>query len=704
MPASAERPCARFVACVATVAFVVGGAAAQAPAVPEWTGFERILWLHGGPPRDAALFDTVRALGFTAVSVAAEEDASVPARHGLRFYRDQIAGKGVLELRDAEWLDCQKAYQEHRRRDALQRPACLASDAARAALDETTARRLAAVQAHGPIAVSLGDEISVTRRGNPLDFCFGEDCLRAFQRFAAAAHGDVDRINREWGTEFAALDQVRPLTTDEVRERALITGALPGGLAVWHDHLRFKEQQLAAAVARVAAMVDAALPGVPRGLTGMQPPAAFGGHDYRLLLPDATFYEVYDIGGARDLAMCLAPRGARQVRTLFADEWARALMPARVFDLVAHGMSGIIIWSAGDAIAPAGEPTAFGLAVRNAFAALGAAAAAAAGSELLRDPVWLVESQASVRAHWMLDSAADGGSWLRRLSSYEAEHSTSQAARHSWTKVFEDLGLQPRWVLVEQLAERLQVAPPRLVVLPALLALSDAQAAAIESYVAAGGTVLADHGTGVYDERLRPRRQGVLDEVFGLHERSARLADLSVRGGRADAARLASGVGVAEPRLRGALGEPHGENHVHFEHRHGDGRAVYFNLAVCEYGRLRLDPDAVAAARDLRARVRRVTRDAGVRPPVEVVGDGLPTLIERTRLRTADGRMLVAVRINALDEPAQMAAIVARGPRPVRLHFPEPVDATDLVSGEELRGRVLATRLPPLTGLLLEIR
>ena len=43
--------------------------AAVAPPRPFPT-FEKILWLHGGPARDARFFEHVRRLGFTAVSVS----------------------------------------------------------------------------------------------------------------------------------------------------------------------------------------------------------------------------------------------------------------------------------------------------------------------------------------------------------------------------------------------------------------------------------------------------------------------------------------------------------------------------------------------------------------------------------------------------------------------------------------------------------
>jgi hypothetical protein len=114
-------------------------------------------------------------------------------------------------------------------------------------------------------------------------------------------------------------------------------------------------------------------------------------------------------------------------------------------------------------------------------------------------PIVLVESQTSVRAHWMLDSSADGDSWIRRLSSYEGEHGTSIATRASWCRLFEDLGFQVRFVTEAALPVTLATDRPRLVVLPAQLSLGDATATALTSYVEGGGHLLADWGAGIYD-------------------------------------------------------------------------------------------------------------------------------------------------------------------------------------------------------------
>ena len=134
--------------------------------------------------------------------------------------------------------------------------------------------------------------------------------------------------------------------------------------------------------------------------TGIQPPSAYGGHDYRRLLPVQSFYEAYDIGGARDLAMSLAHPSARQVMTLFppGEDQPAEMTRARIADALAHGLWGVVVWSAGEVFRRALEPSAWGAELARGFAEFKTVGEAFAGAELSRSDVWLVESQASVRA------------------------------------------------------------------------------------------------------------------------------------------------------------------------------------------------------------------------------------------------------------------------------------------------------------------
>lgn len=690
------------------VAQAAPGAAPKGVEEPRARGFQRILWMHGGPAPSAELFAAVRQLGFDAVQVSGGAPTQLPGQYGLRYYHDQLCGKGVLELRAAQYEPLVAAYSRDRNAAVLQRPNCLSSLDTLTGLIETARVRLDTTLPTHPLAISLGDEISITRHANPLDLCVAPDSLRGFRKFLEARYGTVERLNQAWGTDFDVFARVLPFSADAIRQRELGGARLPRNLAPWAAHREFMDGELARVVWCLTEQVKRRAGGLPCGLTGLQQPSAYGGHDFARLLPNLTLFEAYDHGAARDLAMCLAPPEALQLATLFAPKSGEPpqLVLARLADMVAHGIWGVVVWSSGEVFRADRRPSTFGGAVAKAFRELARPAAAFAGARLRRGPVWIVESQPSVRAWWMLDSRRDGATWIKRLSSHEREHSTSMAARYGWVRLIEDLGQQARLVAVDRLAAELRREPPRVLVLAATIALSDAAAAAIRRYVAAGGVLVADHTPGLYDDRLRLRDQPVLDSLFGVAGRSLDLDALRFDQGRPfDDARLASGAAAAERGLSAALSEPASGFHVQMERSHGRGKTVYLNLSVAEYGHVRLDPRRVAVALDLRRRVRHVLRQAGVQPPVVLRAEGMPTCLERIVLKARDGRDLLAIRVNALESPAILAELGKRSPAKLTAVFPTRVALVDQVTGTVLAPAARhELRFDPWRGLFLEVR
>lgn len=682
------------------------GALAQAP-VPAPEKFSCVLW-SGDQARGIA---RAQALGCDALQLGRGADPGPLRAAGLGFYLDQPIGKGLLELRDEEWRPLAQAYEALRDPTTLIRPKCFATQGVLDAAVTAAAAEVARVAGPDLRFVALADEASATRHDAPLDTCACAACRADFVAFLRRRVGSLDAVNAALGTQYAAFEDVLPVSTDQVRRRELGETTLPADLRAFVLRQQFVAQQFADAVGHIAGAVAAAAPGVPVGLTGLQVPAAFGGNDYARLLPKLTLLEPYDNGGARELAASLGRADAHRYATLFPppepeDKGPRPNTVQHVrhalVDAAAHGLAGVVVWNDETVFDAKDQPTSFGAALRDELQQLRPILDACAGARVEAGPVWMLESQPSVALWWMLDSAKDGMTWVRRLASYERTHSTSQAARRAWLRLLGDLGHQPRFVAEDDLATRLLQERPRCLVLPASIALADRTAQAIDTYVRNGGTVLADHSTGLYDEQGLRRAAGALDELFGIGERSLRWDDLLVREGQA-LRRLDARLPAAERGVRGRLGERRDDTTVFLEQRHGRGRAVYLNAPVVGYVQARLDERAVGFAFELRRRVRAVLQEAGVEPPCDVRGEGLPTCIERVPLRLRDGRAVLAIRIEAKDRPALLARLADQGKRRIEVSFARE-RTLRMLDGREL-GRAVNFDLPfdPFGALFLEV-
>src|SRR5205814_7483852 len=98
-----------------------------------------------------------------------------------------------------------------------------------------------------------------------------------------------------------------------------------------------------------------------------------------------------------------------------------------------------------------------------------------------RDPVYFHYSQPSIEVDWLLESTVDGSTWLRRFSSYEAEHNQMAKSRNGWLKAFQDLGYSPRFLSGDQLVS-LRMTGPAILVLPTAWALSNAEIDAVQRF------------------------------------------------------------------------------------------------------------------------------------------------------------------------------------------------------------------------------
>ena len=481
------RICTQFL----LISILAAMARGDAPPV-AWKSYQVWLWTFGDRRLDEAFLKGLRPLGITGINREGRASAGIVARSGMTFYVGHAVGKGYLHLRRQQFQPHWDRYWKTRDARHLNRPACLRDPAVLEAMKARLAKSVSAQNSHRPLAYSLDDEISLTRRVTPLDFCFCPHCLEGFRAWLKTRYGSLDRLNDRWRTAFKQWEEVVPLTADEIKNRERLMPLKRWVLEPWADHRSFMDQVLADTLAMLRSEARRLDVAVPVGFLGGQAPAPYGGYDWGRLLESVDWVEAYDQGGAMEVIRGLGPDVLR-VRTYFRAGKGEGLNRHRLWKYFAHGDRGAILWSDREILNKEGDPTPYARGLLPTLNAL----TSPDGSRILglpvaHDPIAVYYSQASLRVSWMLDSRADGRTWMKRFGSYEVKHSSLYKRRRAWHRYLEDAGVQYRYVDARDVMQGRGLEDVRLVVLPGIQVMEPEEVRHLKAFLERGGLILAD--------------------------------------------------------------------------------------------------------------------------------------------------------------------------------------------------------------------
>ena len=530
--------------------------AADATALRPWPEYRTIMWVgksaYRKPEKIPLFFERMRELGINAVTLHADAANQPALAQHFPFYVENIVNRGLClkfnsNVRD--WDKFIRGWMEGGRPDtalvrdySLDDPSWLGS-----------ARRqmqAAARQAgeHGPLAYDIRDELSTTISANPFDYDFGPASLAGFRVWLKTQYADLAALNAEWETQFAAWDEVRPFTTDQIKQRMATrsTGSGQSGAAAlqpgvdwaalrrvkfdaaqarqeptrwnfapWADFRTYMDIALSRALGELRAAARAVDPQTPVGIEGTQMPSAFGGYDLWRLAQVLDWVEPYDIGGAREIFGSFMP-GKPILTTVFEKETRTA--QRRLWHLLLEGDRGCIIWWSEDCLdwasddyAPTAKARALAPVLHELQSPLGQLFLQARRET---DPIYFVYSQPSLQVDWLLESIPDGASWPRRFSSFEANHNQLARRRVGWLKLCQDLGYTPQFIAAERLSELARGGPKGAALLVAdALALAEGEARAVAELARAGAAVMGNGPIAAFDEHGRLRRESATPSV-----------------------------------------------------------------------------------------------------------------------------------------------------------------------------------------------
>ncbi|KPK41841.1 MAG: hypothetical protein AMK72_14860, partial [Planctomycetes bacterium SM23_25] len=527
---------ARFVAVAAGLAMASPVAAGQwtagADGMPEkvpfvrpkaeWDRFLILVWQYKtSAMEDLALYREGGFRGFHIDRGAGAKDrVAFAARENMPYYVDHAADKGYLHLTDRTGVG-----QVLRRKDLIARPYSLA-DPKTMDLVKGHLRRNVSVTKAGPVvAYAFDDEISLGCFNSPAEVDASPLSVAAYRKWLKNTYGSIGQLNAAWGTAYKDFAEAQPVSFEDVRGAHTRPPFARWNLSRWMDWRTYMDTQFADCLAELARYTNSLDPATPAGFVGGQQPSVYGGHDYARIARAVQFIEAYDIGGTCEILRSLWrwPERRPYVQTWFSTGDARRDAWFLWYYLV-HGNRGVIAWPdrggswfhfKGGGLAP--------------FIKENADTLREVQGEVSRpildpdarfdaDPIAVFYSHPSIQASWAMDAVTHRGTWPNRSSSLDNTCQTLGRNRLAWFKILEDCGYQYNVVTGEEVAAGvLGKEKYRVLILNRAICLSDAEAAAVRRFVEAGGTVIADHLTGILTEHGVGRpKGGALDDLFGI--------------------------------------------------------------------------------------------------------------------------------------------------------------------------------------------
>lgn len=452
-----------------------------------------ILMCWGGVPEHHAPVYAARLVDRLGWRCGLNPPSPAAARLGAIFNQRQVSYiarvglRGGKEHPDWTWglSDWGMSAEEKKRLEQLQGDHSIYNPAAREWWRRIVARA-ADVAPFGPAFYNLGDENFFS-----YDSGFSPSEQRAFTEFLQSRYGTIARLNEEWGSDFADFGQVKHLTLAEAKQA--------GNFAAWFDHRRFMERQYADTHRFLAAEITALDPGAIVGAEGSEP------GDLEESIRGLGFWGPYSDAIGDELLRSI---GGDRIRTLWwggytGSHGGRDGYPLPLWkDVLRGNVNGSAWYTVGiSSEGMQGLDLDFAAYMKRMLPHLDAlndgAAALLATTPLSPDGVAVLWSHPSASAA-LLDPRC-----VNPKDSMGAFTAFSYAT---------GIGFD---YLTESGLAALATGKYKVLMLFGATALSPRETKAIEAFVQAGGTVVADLNPGILGEFLRPLPAASLGSLFG---------------------------------------------------------------------------------------------------------------------------------------------------------------------------------------------
>lgn len=566
-------------------------------------------------------------------------------------------------------------YQPSARQNMI-RPSSMNNAANLNALKSNVQASMLLSAKYRPVQWNIADEYGWYSFANPSDFDMGPDAISQFNTWLQAKYGTIANLNSQWNTHFTAFsDLMDPINaprygeaalifTQEIRDREFPLNSGSGltdevYFGPWSDFRTFLDETWAAAMKMCVDTGRAIDPTIRVGFEGAESATPSSGYDYARQLHEIGSIEAYDIANSPEYirSMRYDRYGQKIISfiTMFSSGSTQRDRYALWYRLLHYGVTGAPIWSNAEFFVDLTgyALTSYATNMQPTFAEFQNGLV-----KLLNQGDWddsevaLLYSQKTIQVNWMLDSEGDGKTWISRLNSYEPVNNSMFFTHVGWCKALEDIGIKGRFMSYDELANgALTSRGVKVLILPRVMAISDAEKTAIQNWVNAGGVLIADNMCGYYDGYLHRRSiangGGWWDSFLGITRTDYSTLDVYAATGSAWSGTIAwqtppaafagvttgltsSGLRSPEGGVRAGTGTAMGlwngnaAQPVLIASTYGAGKIVYMNLSMYKYGFTggswtdeRRSPSSASAV-NIRQLVKNLLALGGVAPKVAV--------------------------------------------------------------------------------------
>ena len=174
------------------------------------------------PEKLPLFFQRLREMGINTGMVTGDADAQPLLDAKLPFYVENIVNKGLClkwSSKVSDWDKMVTAWKTARDEAGLVRDYSLDDPQWR---EWARGAMKSAVRKHAtnhPLAYDIRDELSTTMSANPFDYDFSPTALAGFRDWLKTQYADLAALNAEWDTHFEKWEDVKPFTTDQIKNR-----------------------------------------------------------------------------------------------------------------------------------------------------------------------------------------------------------------------------------------------------------------------------------------------------------------------------------------------------------------------------------------------------------------------------------------------------------------------------------------------------